>query len=92
MYGVTFGDADQNLGGARVVQLKNGGTLGVREPMHDAEKLAVRPYILVEDIEVTVAAAAESGAEIALPPITIPGHGTCAIVVQGGIESGLWQL
>ena len=60
--------------------------------MHDAEKPVVRPYILVEDIEATVAAAADSGAEIAVPPMKLAGHGTCAIVIQGGIESGLWQL
>ncbi len=29
---------------------------------------------------------------IALPPMSIPGHGTCAIVFQGGIEAGLWQV
>ena len=92
MHGVTFGDADQNLGGARTSNLANGGMLGIRAPMHDAEKPVVRPYVLVEDIKATVAAAADSGAEIAVPPMEIAGHGTCAIVIQDGIESGLWQL
>ena len=92
VHGVTFGDADQNLGGARTAHLASGGALGIRAPMHDAEKPVVRPYILVEDIEATVAAAADSGAEIAVPPMEIAGHGTCAIVIQGGIESGFWQL
>ena len=92
MHGVAFGDADQNLGGARTANLANGGMLGIRAPMHDAEKPVVRPYVLVEDIEATVAAAADSGAEIAVPPMEIAGHGTCAIVIQDGIESGLWQL
>ena len=92
IYGVTFGDADQGLGGARTAPLSNGGKLGIRAPMHDAEKTVVRPYILVEDIAAAVAAAAESGAEIAVPPMEIAGHGFCAVVIQGGIESGLWQL
>ncbi len=92
IHGVTFGDADQNLGGARTARLADGGMLGVRAPMHDGEKPVVRPYILVEDIEAAVAAAANSGAEIAVPPMRIPSHGTCAIVVQSGIESGLWQV
>ncbi len=92
MHGVTFSDPDQNLGGARTARLENGGTLGVRAPMHDAEKPVVRPYILVKDIEATVAAAADSGAKIAVPPMKITGHGTCAIVFHAGIESGLWQL
>ena len=40
----------------------------------------------------SLAAAAKSGAEIAVPPMAIPGHGTCAIFFQSGIESGLWQV
>lgn len=92
MHGVTFSDPDQNLGGARTARLANGGLLGVRAPMHDAEKTVVRPYILVQNIEATVAMAAENGAVIAVPPMEIENHGTCAIVIQDGIESGLWQL
>ncbi len=92
IYGVTFGGADKNLGGARTARLANGGMLGVRAPMHDGEKSVVRPYLLVKDIEAAVAAAAKSGAKIAVPPMKIPGHGTCAIVFQSGIESGLWQV
>ena len=92
LHGVTFGESDQNLGGARTVELANGGMLGVRAPMHDAEKPVVRHYIIVEDIQATVDAAAKSGAEVALPPMQLAGHGTCAIVIQGGIEFGFWQL
>jgi predicted enzyme related to lactoylglutathione lyase len=92
MHAVTFGEADQNLGGARTANLACGGMLGIRAPLRDTEKPVVRPYMLVEDIKASVAAAAESGAEIAMPPTEIPGHGQFAIVIQGGIESGLWQL
>ena len=92
MYGVTFNDADQNLGGARTAKLAGGGVLGVRPPMRDTENPVVRPYVLVDNIQASVDTAAEAGAQVALPPMEIPGHGTCAIVIQGGIESGLWQL
>jgi predicted enzyme related to lactoylglutathione lyase len=92
MHGVTFGEADQKLGGARTANLAGGGMLGIRAPLRDTEKPVVRPYVLVEDIKASVAAAAESGAEIAIPPTEIAGHGQFAIVIQGGIESGLWQL
>jgi predicted enzyme related to lactoylglutathione lyase len=51
----------------------------------------VRPYWLVEDIEAAVAAAEEAGAQIALPPMELPGHGRCAIYFAGGVEHGLWQ-
>ncbi len=91
MYGVTFGEADPNLGGARTANLDDGGMLGVRAPLRDTEEPIVRPYVLVEDIKAAVAAA-ESSAEIAMEPMEIPGYGQFAIVIQGGIDLGLWQL
>ncbi|MEL7296938.1 MAG: hydroxylase [Pseudomonadota bacterium] len=91
-YGVEFGDPDQGLGGARTAKLADGGLLGVRAPMHDGESPVVRPYVLVDDIQSAVDAAASAGATVALPPMALPGHGTCAIVIQGGIDSGIWQL
>ena len=47
--------------------------------------------MLVGDIESAVEAAAAAGAEIAHPPLKIPGQGTFAIYILGGIEHGLWQ-
>ena len=91
-HGVDFGESDPNLGGARTAVLANGGMLGVRVPLRETENPVVRPYMLVEDIEAAVEAAAKAGAEVAVPPMEIPGHGTCAIVIQGGIDSGYWQL
>ena len=91
LHDVTFGEADPSLGGARTAKLAGGGMLGVRAPMHTAEKPIVRHYILVEDIQTTVDAASQCGAEVALPPMQLPGHGTCAIVIQAGIEFGFWQ-
>ena len=92
VHDVEFGESDQSLGGARTAKLANGGMLGVRAPMRDTENPVVRPYMLVEDIQATVDAAAKAGAEVAVPPMEIPGHGTFAIVIQGGIDSGYWQL
>ena len=92
MYGVVFGEADENLGGARTADLAGGGMLGIRAPLRDTETPVVRPYVLVKDIETSVAAAADAGAEIAMTPTEIPGYGRFAIVIYGGIESGLWQL
>jgi predicted enzyme related to lactoylglutathione lyase len=59
--------------------------------MHNGENAVTRPYMRVKDIEAAVAAASEAGAEIAVPPMKIPGHGTCAIYIEGGVEGGLWQ-
>ncbi len=89
---VTFGEAEPNLGGARTAKLAGGGMLGVRGPLRETEEPVVRPYVLVNDIESSLAAAAESGAKVALPPTKLAGHGTCAIYILGGIECGLWQL
>ena len=92
LHHVEFGKNDLSLGGARTAKLANGGMLGIRAPLRDTEKPIVRHYVLVEDIHAAVDVAAKSGAEVAVPPMELPGHGTCAIVIQGGIESGFWQL
>ena len=58
----------------------------------EAEESVVRPYVLVDDIEAATKAAEEAGAEIAHPPMEIPGHGKFAIFIQGAIHHALWQL
>jgi uncharacterized protein len=88
-HGVSFGEPDPSLGNARTAALRGGGRIGVRAPMRPDEHPVVRPYVLVQDID---AAARAAGAEIAHPPLEIPGHGRFAIYVQGGIQHGLWQL
>ena len=60
--------------------------------MHESEEPVVRPYLLVNDIEGAVRAVMESGGEVAHPPMELPGHGTFAIFIQGGIQYGVWQL
>ncbi|MEM6788615.1 MAG: hydroxylase [Myxococcota bacterium] len=90
-HGVVFGDPDPTLGGARTANLGPGGLVGVRAPMHEGETSVTRAYALVDDIERAVAAAAEAGARIIVPPMAIPGRGRCAIYVHDGIEAGLWQ-
>ena len=92
IHGVSFGVAEENLGGARTAKLANGGTLGIRAPMRDTETPVVRPYFLVHDIDQAVSAAAQSGAKIAMQPTEIPRRGKFAILIKGGIESGLWQV
>ena len=92
LYGVQFGDGDPGLGNARTAALSNGGMIGVRSPMHELEEPVVRPYLLVEDIDVAVETAVNAGCEIAHPPMEIPGHGKFAIYIQGGNHHGLWQI
>jgi predicted enzyme related to lactoylglutathione lyase len=91
-HGAQFGSPDPGLGHARTAALPGGGRVGVRAPLHVSEEPVVRPYWLVEDIEAALAAAVAAGGEIAHPPMEIPGHGTFAIYIQGGIHHGLWRL
>ena len=92
LHGVSFSEPEAGLGNARTASLPGGGLLGVRAPMHETETPVVRPYFLVDDIDTAVEAATAAGGEIAHPPMEIPGHGTFAIFVQGGVHHGLWQL
>ena len=89
--GVQFGTPDGRLGNARTAALSGGGLVGVRAPLRQTEEPVVRPYWLVDDIEAATAAVTEAGGELAHPPLEIPGHGTFAIYIQGGIDHGLWQ-
>lgn len=90
-HGVVFSEPVAALGNARTADLKNGGRIGVRAPMAEHETPVVRPYLLVDDIEAAVKAAEAAGAQVAMPPTEIPGQGTFAIYLLGGIQHGLWR-
>ncbi len=90
--GVRFGEPDPRLGNARTAELSGGGLVGVRAPLHESEQPVVRSYWLVDDIEAAFGAALKAGAEVAHPPLEIPGLGWFAIYARGGIHHGLWQL
>jgi len=92
LHGVRFGAPEAALGNARTATLKGGGRIGVRAPLRKEEEPVVRPYVLVEDIEAAVKAAAAAGGEVAMTATEIPGHGKFAIYFQGGIQYGLWEL
>ena len=91
LHGVSFSEPVAELGGSRTADLPNGGRIGVRAPMQEAETPVVRPYVLVADIDAAAQAAVDSGGEIAHPPMDLPGQGHFAIFIQGGIQHGLWQ-
>lgn len=86
-HGVAFSEPVAMLGGARIATLADGRMLGVRGPMRPDEAPIVRPYWLVDDIEAAVA----TGAEVAMGATQLPGVGTFAITIQGGVNHGLWQ-
>ena len=89
---VSFTQANNSLGGARTCTLPDGSIVGVRGPLSDTEVPVIRPYWLVDEIEVAVKAIEEQGAEILHPPLEIPGKGTFAIYSIGSIQQGFWQL
>ena len=92
VHGVQFGEADELLGGARTCQLPDGSIIGVRGPLRDTEDPIMRPYWLVEDIEQAIDSVESEGAEIAVPPLEIPGKGKFAIYIKGAVDHGFWQL
>ena len=89
--GLEFGEPVPEFGNARTAERPGGGLVGVRAPMRATETPIVRPYWLVDDIEAAWSAAEAAGAELAHPPLEIPGRGTFAISIVGGVEHGLWQ-
>lgn len=92
VHNVSFGEAVASLGDARTVTLSDGCIIGVRSPLRDTEAPIIRPYWLVEDIEVAVANVESQGAKIAVPPMEIPRKGKFAIYLLGSNDYGFWQL
>lgn len=80
------------LGNAAVAELPGGSLCGIRAPLQPQEKPVVRIYVRVADLKATVQRAEQSGAEIMLPFMEIPGRGSIAIYQLGGVEHGIWQL
>jgi len=91
LHGVAFSDPEPELGNSRTASLEGGGMIGVRAPMHEAEEPTIRPYILVDDIETAARAVTETGGELMVPPMEIPGRGRIAIYSQGGVQHAFWE-
>lgn len=91
VHGAHFGEPQPGLGGARTAPLADGGMVGIRAPMHDAEEPVTRPYFLVDDAEAAIRAAEAAGGEVAHPAMAIPGHFTFGIYFQGGIQHAVYQ-
>jgi len=89
--GLSFSAPIEELGGSQTASLANGGRIGVRAPMTESEAPAVRTYFLTENIEASTAAAVAEGAELAHPPLEIPGQGIFSIFFQDGHQFGFWQ-
>lgn len=91
-HNVKFGAPIAGFGNARTAAMPGGAMVGVRAPMRDTEEPVVRPYWLVDDINLALAKAEKAGGKVAHPPMEIPGgYGTFAIYILGGIDHGLWQ-
>ena len=90
VHGVSFGPPDAHLGQARVAQI-DGTVVGIRKPLAAHEQPIMRTYVEVNDIQQATNKAEESGATLAYPPTRQGDHGSFAIVIQGGVEHGLWQ-
>ena len=91
VHGMSFGEAVQELGNARVSQGENGTLIGVRAPLAEHDVPIVRTYIAVDDIDKAIKRAEAEGAVIAYPPTKQGDTGTWAIYILDEIQHGLWQ-
>ena len=91
VHGLAFGGPDADLGGAHVASRPDGSLVGIRKPLAAHEQPIVRTYLAVEDIQAAAKAAEAAGAMIAYAPTAQGARGTFAIVIQGGVQHGLWQ-
>jgi predicted enzyme related to lactoylglutathione lyase len=91
LHGLSFGSPDPDLGQARVATRVDGTLVGIRKPLAAHEQPIIRTYLRVDDIQQAVRKAEKVGATIAYPPTRQGQRGTFAIVIQGGVEHGLWQ-
>ncbi len=91
IYDLSFGPPDPDLGQARVAVQADGALVGIRKPLAAHEQPIVRSYLAVEDIQHAAKTAEDQGAIVAYPPTRQGERGTFAIVIQGGVQHGLWQ-
>ena len=91
MHGLSFSPPDEDLGQARVATQADGTLVGIRKPLAAHEQPMMRTYLAVEDIQEAAKKAEDSGATIAYGPTEQGQRGTFAIVIQCGVEHGLWQ-
>lgn len=91
MHGLSFGAPDADLGQARVATRADGTLIGIRAPLAEHDTPITRAYVATDDIQKAATAAAEAGALVAYGPTEQGAHGSFAIVIQGGVQHGLWQ-
>jgi predicted enzyme related to lactoylglutathione lyase len=91
VHGLSFGPPDPDLGQARVAARGDGTLVGIRKPLAAHEEPIMRTYLVVEDIVAAAKKAEQHGALVAYPPTQQGQRGTFAILIQGGVQHGLWQ-
>jgi uncharacterized protein len=91
MHRLSFGPPDSDLGEARVATRADGTLVGIRKPLAAHEQPIIRTYLAVDDIQEAVKQAEDSGATIAYPPTRQGQRGTFAILIECGLQHGLWQ-
>lgn len=52
----------------------------------------MRPFSLVDDFEASASSAVSPEAYLHVAPMKLHGDGWCTVIVQGGIEYGIWQV
>ena len=91
VHGLSFSQPEPDMGQARVATRADGTLVGIRKPLAAHETPIMRTYLAVEDIQRAAQEAEAAGALIAYPPTRQGKWGSFAIVIQGGVQHGLWQ-
>lgn len=91
VYALKFGAEEPEMGQARIAKQSDGSLIGIRKPLAEHESPIVRTYLAAADLEQAVKLAEAAGAQVAYPPTRQGDWGRFAIVLQGGVQHGLWQ-
>jgi predicted enzyme related to lactoylglutathione lyase len=91
LFGWQATDMEMPGGPYTMLQLQNPGGAMMKKPMAEAPSAWV-PYIAVDDVKKTVAAAEKNGGKAMQPYFEVPGMGEGAVLVDpSGAPFGIWR-
>jgi uncharacterized protein len=91
LFGWEATDMEMPTGAYTMLQLQNPGGAMQKNPMEEAPSVWV-PYIAVDDVKETVAAAEKSGGKAVQPFFEVPGMGEGAVLMDPtGAPFGIWH-
>src|SRR5687768_15696264 len=91
LFGWEANDMEMEQGPYTMLSVSNPGGGMMKKPMAEAPSMWV-PYIAVDDVKKTVAAAEKSGGKAVMPYFEVPGMGEGAVLIDPtGAAFGVWR-